>query len=278
MKYREFEFRVNDGAALYAREWQPETEEIRGVVCLVHGLGEHSGRYAHLAQTLTQVGYVLLSYDQRGHGKSLGQRGYTPSYETLLDDIDCFRQECLKRFPSIPLFLYGHSLGGNQVLNYCLRRQPKFTGVIVTSPWLRLTVEPSTLVRMLALFMNKIWPAFSLPNGLDVHALSHDLREINAYNADPLVHDRISVRLFVAADQAAQWAMDNASQFNLPLLLMHGGGDRITSADATSKFAVQIKKDCTLKVWPDLFHELHNEPEKEEIMAFLINWLDLLTH
>ncbi|GAB6154309.1 alpha/beta hydrolase [Desulfosporosinus burensis] len=276
MKYRKFEFRLNDGAALFAREWRPE-HEVKGVVCLVHGMGEHSGRYAHLALALTQAGYALMSYDQRGHGKSLGQRGHTTSYETLLDDIDCFKQECLKHFSKIPFFLYGHSLGGNLVLNYCLRRQPKFKGVIVTSPWLRLTIEPSARVRFLASLMNKVWPTFSLPSGIDVYALSHDLSILDTYNLDPLVHDRISVRMFTTVDQAGFWAVENAAQFDLPLLLMHGGNDRITSADASLKLAAQIKKDCTLKIWPGLYHELHNEPEKAEIMGYLINWLDSLT-
>lgn len=241
-------------------------------------MGEHSGRYTHLAVALTQAGYALMSYDQRGHGKSLGQRGHTPSYETLLDDIDRFRKECLKRFSNRPLYLYGHSLGGNLVLNYCLRRKPKFNGVIVTSPWLRLTVEPSALVRWMASLLNKFWPTFSLSSALDIRALSHDLSIVEAYKHDSLVHDQISVRMFTTVDQAGRWAVENAAQFQLPLLLMHGGGDRITSSDTTSKFAAQIKKDCTLKIWPQLFHELHNEPEQSEIIADTINWLDNLNN
>jgi len=274
LKYTESEFRINDGAVLYAREWQPESN-LRGVICLVHGLGEHSGRYANMAQKLTQAGYVLSTFDQRGHGKSLGRRGHTPSYETLLDDIHFFRSESLRRFPNLPMFLYGHSLGGNLVLNYVLRRQPRFTGVIVTSPWLKLTVEPPALLRAFAIFLNKLWPTFSLPSGLDLNALSRDLNVVYAYKVDPLVHNRISVRLFVAMDQAGRWAMENAAQFNLPLLLMHGGGDRITSSEATKRFAIHVQKDCTPKIWQGLFHELHNEPEKEEIFDYIINWLNI---
>lgn len=273
MKYTEFKFSINDGAVLFAREWQPEGE-LRGVICLVHGLGEHSGRYANVALKLTQAGYVLLSYDQRGHGKSLGRRGYTSSYETLLDDIDCFKRESLRRFPDLPIFLYGHSLGGNLVLNYVLRRQPEFAGVIVTSPWLKLTVELPELLRRFARFLNKLWPTLSLFSGLELEALSRDLSVVDAYKVDPLVHKRISIRLFVTMDQAGRWAMENAAQFNLPLLLMHGGGDRITSSEATKRFATQVHKDCTTKIWQGLFHELHNEPEKEEILAYIIDWLE----
>jgi len=272
MKYMEFQFKTNDGSILYAREWQPENE-LRGVICLVHGLGEHSGRYAYLAMVLTQEGYTLLTYDQRGHGQSLGQRGHVPSYESLLDDIDSFGRECSRRFPNLPLFLYGHSLGGNLVLNYVLRRKSKFVGVIATSPWLRLAFEPSVLKVKLALVMNKLWPSFSQSNGLDPSALSHDITVVDAYRVDPFVHDQISARLFIAVYQAGLWAIENAALFDRPLLLMHGGGDHITSAEATKQFAKQVQQDCTLKIWEGLYHELHNELEKEEIMIYLTNWL-----
>lgn len=258
---------------LKAREWLPDSE-LQGMVCLVHGLGEHSGRYGHLASALNQAGYALLSYDQRGHGKSIGKRGHAPSYETLLDDICCFSSESIQRYPNLPVFLYGHSLGGNLVLNYVIRRQPKFAGVVVTSPWLRLTIEPPPWLRTFAIFLDKFLPAFSLSSKLECNALSHDLGVINAYKSDLLVHNRISVHLFVAVDQAGRWALDHASQFALPLLLMHGGGDRITATEATRLFATYVQKDCTLKIWPNLYHELHQECEKEEIISYLINWLE----
>lgn len=272
MKYSEFELEIHDGDVLYGREWQPENK-IRGVICLIHGLGEHSGRYVNMAQNLTAAGYVLLSYDQRGHGKSSGKRGHTPSYDTLLDDIDCFKSESLKRFPDLPTFLYGHSLGGNLVLNYVLRRRPKFTGVIVTSPWLKLANDPPALLKMIFRCLNKVWPTFSLPSGLNLEALSRDSKVVEAYKVDPLVHKRISIRLFVTMDQAGLWALENAGNFYLPLLLMHGGSDRITSSQATKQFAAHVPKGCNLKIWEGLFHELHNEPEKEKVIGNIIDWL-----
>ena len=272
MKYTEFQFKTNDESLLFAREWQPESDP-RGVICLIHGLGEHSGRYAYLAKVLTLEGYTLLAYDQRGHGQSLGQRGHAPSYESLLDDIDSFGRESSRRFPNLPLFLYGHSLGGNLVLNYVLRRKSKFVGVIATSPWLRLAFEPSDLKVKLALVMNKIWPSFSQFNDLDLRALSHDITIIDAYRVDPFVHNKISARLFFSVYQAGLWAIENAALFDTPLLLMHGGDDHITSAEATKQFAKQVQQDCTLKIWEGLYHELHNELEKEEIMIYLTNWL-----
>ena len=272
MKYMEFKFKTDDGSILYAREWRPESE-VRGVICLIHGLGDHSERYPYLAMALTQEGYTLLSYDQRGHGQSLGQRGDVPSYESLLDDIDSFGRESSRRFPNLPLFLYGHSLGGNLVLNYVLRRKSDFVGVIATSPWLRLAFEPSWLQVKLALVMNKLWPSFSQSNSLVPSALSHDIAVVEAYRVDPLVHNQISARLFMSAYQAGLWAIENAVLFDKPLLLMHGGDDHITSVAATAQFVKQAPQDCTLKIWPGLYHELHNELEKVEIMSYLINWL-----
>lgn len=274
MKNTEFKFKVNDGTELFAYEWRPKSNRPLGVILLVHGLGEHGGRYADWANKFTQTGFAFMTFDQRGHGNSPGRRGHASSYDILLDDIECFRKESLKRMPDLPVFLYGHSLGGNLVLNYVLRRRPKFAGVIVTSPWLRLAVEPPAFIKAFARFLCILWPTLSISSGLGSNALSHDSSVVKTYQVDSLVHKRISVSLFTAMDQAGRWAMENAVQFNLPLLLMHGGGDRITSLEATKEFAGCVTKECSLKTWPGLFHELHNELEKDEIFAYIINWLN----
>lgn len=274
LNYTEFEFSSNDGTELFARLWKPESNQPKGIILLVHGLGEHSGRYAELALNLTQAEYAVLAFDQRGHGKSMGKRGHTQSYDILLDDIDCLRHESLKRFPNLPYFIYGHSMGGNLVLNYVLRRQPNFSGVLVTGPWLKLAVEPPGLLKAFIGFLSKLWPTLTITGRIELNALSHDSSVVNAYKADPLVHNKITVRLLAAMDQAGRRAMKNAGRFNLPLLLMHGGSDRITSSDATQEFAASVTKDCTLIIWPGLFHEIHNEPEKKEIFTYVINWLE----
>ncbi len=273
MKHDEFQFKTFDELQLFAQSWQPETKS-RAAVCLVHGMGEHSGRYGHVADRLTQAGYSVFAFDLRGHGKSPGPRGHTPSYEALLDDVNFFLNEVDKNFPELPLFLYGHSLGGNLVLNYVIRRQPKLKGVIVTGPWLRLSFEPPAFKVTLGKVMNKIWPSFSQSSGLDTKALSHDPKVVHAYENDPLVHDHISARMFIGIYQSGQWALEHASEFSLPLLLMHGGDDKIISVEASREFANKINENCTLKVWDELYHEIHNEAEKEEVFKFLIDWLD----
>jgi alpha-beta hydrolase superfamily lysophospholipase len=184
MKHSEFEFKTFDGLSLFGQSWQPE-DRPRAVVCLVYGLGEHSGRYTHVADQITQAGYSLIAFDLRGHGQSEGPRGHTPSYEALLNDVNFFLNEVDKNFPELPLFLYGHSLGGNLVLNYVIRRQPKLKGVIATAPWLRLAFEPPSFKIILAQITNYIWPSFSQKNGLDTKVLSRDPEVVHAYENDP---------------------------------------------------------------------------------------------
>jgi alpha-beta hydrolase superfamily lysophospholipase len=227
MKHSEFKFKTFDGLQLFGQSWQPDDVQSRAVICLVHGLGEHIGRYNYVADQITQAGYTLLSFDLRGHGQSQGPRGHTPSYEALLNDINFFLNEVDKNFPELPHFLYGHSLGGNLVLNYVLCRQSHLKGVIATDPWLRLAFEPPRVKVILAQITNYIWPSFSQKNGLDTKVLSHDPEVVHAYENDPLVHGNISARMFISIYQSGRWALEHASEFPLPLLLMHGGDDKI---------------------------------------------------
>ena len=273
MKYTEFKFKTFDELQLFGQIWQPEGQS-RAVVCLIHGLGEHSGRYVHVTDSLTQAGYILISFDLRGHGKSEGPRGHTPSYEALMNDISSLLEVAKQQFPQLSFFLYGHSLGGNLVLNYILRRQPQFKGVVVTAPWLRLAFEPPAFKIILGKITNQLFPAFSQKNGLDTKVLSHDTEVVHAYENDPLIHDHISARMFIGIYQSAQWALEHASEFSLPLLLMHGGDDKIISVEASREFVDKVNGNCTFKIWDGFYHEIHNEPEKEKVFKFMVDWLD----
>ena len=276
MERFDYRCQATDGLDLYGLGWEPDGE-ARAVVCLVHGLGEHCGRYAHVGAALAGAGYALMGIDMRGHGKSGGQRGHTPAYESLLEDIDRLLIEAEARYAGRPRFLYGHSMGGGLVLNYALRRRPSLAGVIATGPWLRLAFDPPAIQITLGRALDRFWPAMLQPNGLDRTALTHDPAVIRAYESDPLVHDRISVRLAVTMMDAGQWALDHAAEFPLPLLLVHGGADRITSAQASRDFAAKVPNDCTLKIWDGLYHETHNELQKEEVLSFMIDWLQAHT-
>ncbi|MDW7674923.1 MAG: alpha/beta hydrolase [Bacillota bacterium] len=267
----QFKMSSADGTKLFVRRWQPN-EKLTGVICLVHGLGEHSGRYHHVAEAIARAGYGVLAIDLRGHGQSAGKRGYTPSYDALMQDVDCLRAAAAKEFPTCPCYLYGHSMGGNLVLNYALRYKKELAGVIATSPWLKLSFEPSSIKLLVGHIMDKIYPGFIQENGLNAKFLSHDDEAVVKYLNDPLVHNKISARLFISVHAAGQWAIDNAKALELPVLLLHGAGDKITDVAGSNLFAQQAR-NCTFKVWSHLYHELHNEIEKEEVINTIIGWL-----
>jgi alpha-beta hydrolase superfamily lysophospholipase len=272
MKHTEWKSQSADGVGLYRHSWAPEGE-ARAVITLVHGFGEHSSRYAHVAAALAAEGYALVTGDHRGHGQSHGPRGHTPTYDHLMDDIGALLDEAAQRFPARPRFIYGHSMGGNLALNYVLRRRPKLDGAVVTAPWLRLAFEPPRWKVAIGRAMNNIYPTLLQDTGLDLDALSRDATVGQAYGADPLVHSKMSARMFSSLYAAGLWALDHASEFPLPLLLMHGGADRITSAQASREFAAKAP-DCTFKIWDGWYHEIHNEPEQQQIFAAITGWLN----
>jgi len=253
--------------------WVPEGE-ARGVVALVHGQGEHMGRYAHVAQAMAEAGLAFAAYDLRGHGLSGGKRGHTPSYTSHMYDMEEFLEAVEGKYPGLPCILYGHSLGGGLVLNYCLRRRPSLAGVIVTSPWLELAFAPPKSQITLARITNSVYPGLVQHSGLETAALSHDPQVIAAYKDDELVHDRITARQFFEVHNAGLWALDHASEWELPLLLMHGTGDRITSHEASRSFAQRAKGQIEFRTWIGLFHELHNELEKARVIQTMVNWIN----
>lgn len=270
----EFEsgWQAADGTEIFCRGWQPPGTPA-GVLCLVHGIGEHSGRYLHVGDRLRQAGYAVMAMDLRGHGRSKGKRGHVPGYTVLLDDIAALLSRAGQRFPGTPMLLYGQSLGGNLVLNYVLRRQPDLAGVIATSPALRLAFSPPGWQLALARLMRRVLPSFTLPRGTDYSAVSRDPNVILALEADPLVHDMVSARLGLDVIEQGEWAMAHAHQLSLPLLLMHGSGDLMASPAASEEFARRVGDNCTLKIWHGLFHELQNAPEKDQVFDFMIQWL-----
>jgi alpha-beta hydrolase superfamily lysophospholipase len=273
MEVSEWTWKSLDGLDMYARGWAPQGLP-KAAIMLVHGLGEHIGRYDHVAAALTEKGYTMLGFDLRGHGKSGGPRGHTPSYDALMDDIASFSQQTELRYAGLPRFLYGHSLGGNLVLNYALRRKPDLRGVIATGPWLKLAFDPPASQVTLGRLMNGIAPGFTQHSKLNTKGLSHDQAVVAAYENDPLVHDKISARLFVAIYESGLWALEHAADFPLPLLLMHGAADPITSAKASLEFAQKAGNKVTLKVWDGLYHEIHNELEKAEVFKTMLTWLE----
>lgn len=272
MNHKEYRWKSSDGTEIFAQSWN--VENPKAIICLVHGMGEHSGRYEHVAKFLNENNFSMLAFDQRGHGKSDGKRGHTPSYDLLMSDISLLLNHADSLFQNVPKFLYGHSLGGNLVLNYSLRKSPKISGVICSSPWLKLAFEPPAAKVTMAKIVNGIFPAFTQSSNIDESAISRDITAVNKYKTDPLVHDKISSNMFLSIHNSGLWALQNAQNFSLPLLLFHGTADRLTSHKASEEFASKIKSDITFKLWDGFYHEPHNEPEKQEVFILIKNWLE----
>jgi alpha-beta hydrolase superfamily lysophospholipase len=269
----EWHWNTHDGLELFSRSWEPASTP-KAVLCLVHGIGEHTNRYRHVAGALVDAGYALAGFDLRGHGLSEGQRGHAPSLEHFMDDVTAFLEQVERRCPGLPKVPYGHSLGGNLVANYVLRRKPPIPGAIVTGPNFRLAFEPPAAKIALGRMMSNLSPTYSQATGLETAALSRVADVVNAYVTDPLVHDRITASMFVAIMDAGEWALEHAAELSIPMLLMHGSADRLTSAPASQEFARRAGDKVTLKLWDGFYHEIHNEPEQAEVFAAMVTWLD----
>ena len=245
------------------------------VVLLVHGLGEHAGRYTGWAKQFNDTGVEMRSFDLPGHGLSGGRRGVVPPFDVLHDIIDSKLESIAADRPGIPLFLYGHSLGGGIVLDYLVRRKTSLTGAIVTSPWITLTMTPPRLKVMMAVALKSIVPDMTSSSGLNAGYLSRDSQVVTAYVADPLVHDRISFRLFTEALKASEEILAGASGISLPVLVIHGRSDMITSPSGSVEVASSMPSSI-LKLWDDGYHELHNEPFRDDHFTFIREWIDTL--
>lgn len=276
MKTFESKWDGNDGIMFFTQGWEPDTDP-KALIALVHGLGEHTGRYAHVGKVMTDAGYAMVGFDLRGHGKSGGARGHFPSLRTVMQDIKEFLVFLAQRYPELPQFLYGHSLGGLLVLTFALKDNAGVKGVIATGPGLRSPIHDQKLKVAMAKLLGSLVPSIQLSSDLEVTALSRDQNVVKAYVNDPLVHDRMSLGFGKAGLDATDQVFNHAAEFPVPLLIMHSKIDKITYSSGSEDFArlvAEAGNDVTLKLWEGLYHELHNEPEKAEVFAFMAEWLD----
>lgn len=246
-----------------------------GIVVLTHGLSEHSGRYEHVIEYLQESRLNIFRFDLRGHGRSSGQRGHTPSYEALMDDLALMTRLARDLFPDLPLILYGHSLGGNLVANYCLRRPAEVQdvrAVVLSSPWLSL-VQPQPLWKVrLINALSLIAPRIPIPAKFRPRRLMRDLDAIKRYKEDGLVHHQVTVRMAAECYSAATWAKQHAGDWKLPLLCTHGTADSITAPRGTVEFAERAP-GAKLILFDDLVHEPHNEPQWRGAMTQIRDWI-----
>lgn len=258
---------------IFARHWSPSTSP-KSIILLIHGLGEHSGRYHDWAIRFVNDNYAVLAIDLPGHGNSWGKKGRIKNYSLLIEAISLLIAKTKELFPGIPYVLYGHSMGGNLVLRYTIKTKKQQGAIIASSPWLKLSKRPSIWKILAARIIAFICPALTFPSGINADYLSHDKNIVKAYTSDPLVHDRISVSLFFGIQEASRIIYRNKQKINIPLLILHGSKDNITHPRGSKIFANGTGRYTTLRIWENGYHELHNDTDKDQVYNFIIQWID----
>ena len=278
MKTFEAKWEDEEGINFFAQGWEPDKGRPKAFIALIHGLGDHTSRFAHIGKAMTDAGYAMAGFDLRGHGRSGGARGHVPSLDAYMQDIRQFFQLMTQRHPNVPHFLYGHSLGGLLALAYTIQYGAGFRGVMVTGAALRDSLQEQKAKLALVKLLAPILPKMSIQSGLDAATLSRDPEIVKAYRNDPLVHYNITLGFGRAGLSAIDLCFARAKEFPVPLLMIHGKGDQITYSSGSEEFATLVREsggEVTLKLWDDLYHEVHNEPEKAEVFQFMVEWLDL---
>ena len=266
--------RTTGGRKLRYRTW--ESPSPRAALIVIHGLAEHSGRYEALGRDLCESGISVYALDLRGHGRSDGQRGHARSFGVLLQDVDRFRREVLGLVDAgTPLFVLGHSMGGLIALRYMEEYSDAFAGAIIVSPWLATAVQVPRWKITLANPLAKLAPALPFRAGVNPEHLSRDPRVVRAYEEDPLVHDRITPRLFTELSTAMALAFVRSDRIRRPLLFLLAGADRIVNTERTLAFARALTRpDVETRVYAGHFHEVLNEPGADTVRHDLRAWLD----
>lgn len=267
-------FRAFDGQTIHHRSWRPDGD-LRGAIVLVHGLGEHAGRYEHVAAALVAAGYGVFALDHRGHGRSTGKRAFVKSYDEFMRDLTQFRRMVEAEHPDTPLVMLGHSMGGNIVMGHVLGNQEGLAGIVLSGPALQVGGDISPVQLKVFSVMAKVAPGFR-PQGLSADAISRDPAVVEAYRNDPLVFTgKISAGLGAALIGAMQTFPQRYDQLRLPILVLHGTDDQL--ADVAGSRALEagaVHADVTARYYEGLYHEVFNEPEQDRVIADLLGWLD----
>lgn len=262
-----------DGLHLAYRAW--EAISPRAGIVVVHGLGEHSGRYEQFAEAMTSFAISTYALDQRGHGLSDGRRGHVPSFDVFLRELDRFRREVegLAEY-RLPLFLLGQSMGGLIALRYVEEYESRFRGAVICSPWLATSMPVPRWKIMAANALNRLLPALPFRSNMNPEHFTRDPDIIQAYRADPLVHGAITPRLFVEVSAAMGLVLQRSDRNHEPVLFLLGGGDRLVETERTVRFAQSMSgADVTVRVFPGLYHELLQEVDRPRIFREISDWI-----
>jgi acylglycerol lipase len=257
-----------DGVSLFCRKWDPAKDPIATVV-IVHGLGEHSGRYVHVGKYFAESGFRVIAFDLRGHGRSSGRPVYVKHYGELAGDVG----SVLEHFGGGLTFLYGHSMGGQLALWTAQHLPLKLEGLIVSSPWLALAFAPPRWQLFFAQKINGLIPGLRFPTGVRTETLSDDQAHLDSLEDLDLLHKFTTVRLYLEAASAASEIVRTPA-IDFPVLCAYGDADEVTSCRVAEEYFRRLRAPRkTFKIYPGLLHELHNEQERAQVLADYAGWM-----
>lgn len=266
-------FSAPDGERLFRRAWMPPTP--RRTLAIVHGFAEHSGRYDHVGAWFAARDCAVHAYDQRGHGRSDGERGHVDSFSCLIDDLETFLDVVRREHPEQPLFLLGHSMGGLVTASLLADRKPDLAGAIVTGAPLALGPGASGTRLRIARALRRFAPRWKLRAGLAASELSRDPEVVKAYESDPLVFRHVSTTFAAELLDAAARASDAGMRVRTPTLLLHGEADRLCPPLGSRSFHGQLRgAGHRLRLYPRLRHEILNEPEQDQVFEDVLGWIE----
>ena len=266
-----FSWQTPDGLNIHGLHWKQE--KPKAVIGFVHGLGEHVARYDHIASAYAKAGLACMGYDRQGHGQSDGPRGHIVSYAAVIQEVKTLITHIRRVYGDTPVFLYGHSMGGNLVLYYLVNEEVNVDGVIASSPWIELAFKPSVIKVQGGKLMRSLLPKFSMNNDLDPNHISREPAEVQAYVNDPLVHSKITPNTGVFMLEKADFLNTYSGEISKPLLMIHGTGDQIISSEATRRFSERVNGPVSLQTWEGGYHELHHDLCQDEVIEYTLDWL-----
>ncbi|MGL4305550.1 MAG: lysophospholipase, partial [Mycobacteriaceae bacterium] len=246
----------------------------QAVLVLSHGLGEHARRYDHVIERLTALGLAVYAVDHRGHGRSGGKRVHLDQWSDFTEDLQTLFTIVAQEYPARKQFLLGHSMGGAVALSYALDHQQDLAGLMLSGPAVVVHQGIPAPVLAVGKFLGKYFPRVPVQS-LDATAVSRDPAVVMAYKVDPLVHHgKIPAAIASAMIKASEGFPDRLPSLTVPVLLQHGTADRLTNVAGSQLIAdLASSEDLTLKTYQGLFHEIFNEPEQEQVLTDLVEWL-----
>ena len=262
------------GGRIFFRHWLPE-EEARAVLVLVHGLGEHGGRYENVARHFSARGYAVCAHDHPGHGKSDGVRSHIGRFSELSQNLQAHVARVRGSYPGRPMFLLGHSMGGLVALDYLLEEQDGWAGAVLTGPALRPVRDTSPVRVWIGRIFSVVAPRVRIYR-VDASTVCRDPEVVAAYRSDPLVfRGMVTARLAAEILRVMRWMSGKAARIKLPLLIMQGGADRVVDPEGATWLGQAVdSRDKTLKIYEAMYHEILNEPEHGMVWQDIEMWLE----